>query len=57
MMIEVKLIDGGFFKQFGLFEAQGDFILLPVFEFEFKKVIDGFKRRPVFVGGQFDDLG
>ena len=51
-MIEVKLIDGGLFKQFGLFEAQGDFILVPVFEFEFKKVIDGFKGVPVFVCGR-----
>ncbi len=56
-MIEVKLIDGGFFKQFGLFEAQSNFILVPRFEFEIKEVIDGFKRRPIFLGGHFDDLG
>ena len=40
MEVEVELIDGGFFPELRLFEAQKDAFFLPVFFFEIGKGID-----------------
>ena len=55
-MIEVKLVDGRFFKQVGLFKTQADAVLPALFQFDVKQVRDGFGTGPVLGTGVLEHL-
>ena len=57
VMIEVELIDGELFGEFGLTKAQRDAVEASSFDLYFEQVVDGFKGRPVVFSSHLHDLG
>jgi hypothetical protein len=55
-MIEVKLVDGRFFKQVGLLKTQADAVLPALFQFDVKQVRDGFGTGLVLGTGVLEHL-